>query len=218
MNNKIISLKHLIIGGILFLISFLNIDLLIWINSGLSHISIYYLVWIFLLLALKGVFCREEKIFTNFSIKLFLWYMLLVTGLVLLNELIEYLLRFPEEPTMAIYKRRVSLHITNADVLSFILPTILFPPIKEELTFRFFLLSGINYKLNKYTELSSVIITAFLFSLAHFWVYRYFTTFVWLFIIGAVYAHARIKSNSIILPMLLHSYTIILMLAIQQLM
>lgn len=96
---------------------------------------------------------------------------------------------------------------TPAQNVVMITSLLVLPPIVEELAFRHFLLSVLPFKINRTIAVIAVIATAALFSLQH-WHYDYLTTYLLLFALGIVFSLARIRSNGVVLPIVLHSYAI----------
>ncbi|NYT83847.1 CPBP family intramembrane metalloprotease [Alcaligenaceae bacterium] len=88
-----------------------------------------------------------------------------------------------------------------------IISLLMLPPIVEELAFRHFLLSVLPFKANRTIAVIAVVATAVLFSVQH-WHYDYLTTYLLLFALGVVFSLARIRSDGVALPIVLHSYAI----------
>ncbi|MDD1494046.1 CPBP family intramembrane metalloprotease [Burkholderia stagnalis] len=93
---------------------------------------------------------------------------------------------------------------------------LVFPPIVEELAFRHFLLSALPFRANWGIATLAVCATALYF--AHVHDYQYWTTSLTMFLVGVVFAIARIRSNGMVLSIVLHAYAIALGLAMDQLM
>lgn len=78
-----------------------------------------------------------------------------------------------------------------------------FAPISEEIIFRGFLLNaGIGF--GRRGRLLAVVITSLLFALVHTQ-YLYPATFVSLFVFSAILCEVRIRTGSLLMPMVLHS-------------
>lgn len=83
-------------------------------------------------------------------------------------------------------------------------------PITEEIVFRGFPLNtGLGY--GKRGEMVAIIVTSLLFAVVHTQ-YQNPTTFVWLFIFSAILCHTRLRTGSLLIPMLLHAMTNALLL------
>lgn len=76
-------------------------------------------------------------------------------------------------------------------------------PFIEEIIFRGFLLNtGLGY--GKRGELIAIVITSVLFAIVHSQ-YQNPTTFVWLFIFSGILCHTRLRTGSLLIPMILHA-------------
>ncbi|MFI8383261.1 lysostaphin resistance A-like protein [Pseudomonas sp. NPDC079086] len=82
--------------------------------------------------------------------------------------------------------------------------TVVVAPVFEEVFFRFFLLRAFPYARSFNWALFSVIFTSLLFSAVHIH-YSCAVSFISLFLMGVLFAYARILSGGLALPVLLHA-------------
>jgi uncharacterized protein len=135
----------------------------------------------------------------------------LVTLVYLLGYGLAWLTHQPREPIMAaLFQSKTSL-----EIVVMIGAMLLLPPVVEELAFRHFLLSLLPFRASWRVAAVAVCATALLFSYVH--AYQYWTTNLTIFLVGVVFAVARIRSNGMVLPMVLHAYAVALALALDQL-
>lgn len=210
-------LPNLIIGPLIFLLFihrawlFNNSIKLFSISVSPFENSYYVYQWgffacvtVLLLVVHKYLFCKNIKIIGDFKFKyLLIGIISLSIGLAVIT-LIELLLKQPIEPSM----KGVNLFSLP---ISIVLSLLLLVPIYEEIFFRHFILATLPFKINKWLTVLVISITSLLFCIVHKQ-YIYLTTYLWLFFVSIVYCLVRINSNGLLLPILLHSYTIFLVL------
>jgi membrane protease YdiL (CAAX protease family) len=113
----------------------------------------------------------------------------------------------PREPFMrGLYMARTP--VQNAILIGSLL---VLPPIVEEIAFRHFLLSVLPFRAGRKTAAVAILATAAFFALQHH-AYMYVSTYLLLFAVGVVLALARIRSDGMLLPIGLHSYSVVLAL------
>jgi uncharacterized protein len=136
----------------------------------------------------------------------------MVTLVYLLGYGLALLSHQPREPIMAaLFQSKTLLQI-----VVMIGSVLLLPPLVEELAFRHFLLSLFPFRANWRVATVAVCATALYFSHVH--AYQYWTTNMTIFLVGVIFGIARIRSNGMVLPTMLHAYAIALSLAMDQLM
>jgi len=135
-----------------------------------------------------------------------------ITLIYLAGNALELLLQQPREQNMA----GMFQSLTAFQIVVKTGALIVLPPIVEELAFRHFLLSFFPFRANSRIATLAVVATALYFSHVH--TYQYWTTDVTIFLVGVVFAIARIRSNGMVLSIMLHAYAIAFGLAMDQLM
>jgi uncharacterized protein len=133
-----------------------------------------------------------------------------VTVVYLAGNAVELLMRQPREANMV----AMFQSLTAFQIVVKVGALLVLPPIVEELAFRHFLLSFFPFRANQRIATVAVCVTALLFAYAHS--YLYWTSNVTMILVGVIFAIARIRSNGIVLPILLHSYAIAFGLAADQ--
>lgn len=127
-----------------------------------------------------------------------------VTAAYLVSAAYTFAMGFPQEPWMA--KLFFGLDGLQTSVL--IATLLVFPPLTEELLFRHFLVELIPYKRSKWWAIGTVVATSLAFAALHALQYQNWPTLTLMFVVGAIFAIARIASRGLGLPMLLHSYAV----------
>lgn len=87
---------------------------------------------------------------------------------------------------------------------------LVFPPLTEELLFRYFFVELMPYKRSKWWAIGTVVATSLVFAAMHALQYQNWPTLILMFALGAIFAIARIASRGLGLPLLLHSYAVVL--------
>lgn len=95
---------------------------------------------------------------------------------------------------------------------------LIFPPVTEELLFRYFFVELMPYGRSKGWAVATVVATSLAFAAMHAIQYQSWSTLVLMFSVGAIFATARIVSRGLGLPLLLHSYAVMLGLGFNWLM
>lgn len=135
-----------------------------------------------------------------------------ITLLYLIEAAVEYLMGQPREAKMAsLYQFKSAFQI-----VVLVASLLVLPPIVEELAFRHFLLSTLPFRANRVVATIAIVATSLYFSYVHG--YQYWTTNVTIFLVGVIFGFARIRSNGMLLPISLHTYTIAFALAMDQVM
>ncbi|MGP9555894.1 lysostaphin resistance A-like protein [Halomonas sp. AOP43-F2-13] len=125
---------------------------------------------------------------------------------------IGLMLGYPREQYMQdVYQNQTTL----AQLLVYLASLIVFVPVVEELLFRHFILSVIPFRKNFGWAVLSVIVSCAVFSSLH-QQYELWTTYVTLFGFAVVACVARILSQGMLLPMLLHAFAIVIALSLNE--
>ena len=81
------------------------------------------------------------------------------------------------------------------------LSVVLFAPVFEELIFRALMFNGLK---EKFGVVAAIFIPAIIFALAHWGQYSFWICFLAVFPMGVLFGYARLKSNTLTLPIALH--------------
>ncbi|MNJ33090.1 CAAX amino terminal protease self- immunity [compost metagenome] len=87
---------------------------------------------------------------------------------------------------------------------------LVFPPLTEELLFRHFFVELMPYKRSSWWAFWTVGATSLAFAAMHSFQYHNWATLTLMFVMGAIFSIARIASRGLGLPLLLHSYAVML--------
>ncbi|WP_333721429.1 type II CAAX endopeptidase family protein [Burkholderia cenocepacia] len=134
-----------------------------------------------------------------------------ITLVYLAGNAVELLMRQPREANMA----AMFQSLTAIQIVAKVGALLVLPPIVEELAFRHFLFSFFPFRANRRIATIAVCVTALLFAYAHS--YQYWTSIVTMILVGVIFAIARVRSNGIVLPIVLHAYAIAFGLTTDQL-
>jgi len=104
---------------------------------------------------------------------------------------------------------------TPIQIAVMLMSLLILVPIAEELAFRHFLFSVLPFKKNKWIAYAAIIGTAACFSFRHPQ-YINWLTYVQMFMLGVIFALARIQSNGVVLSFGLHAYAVICALVCDQ--
>ena len=83
-------------------------------------------------------------------------------------------------------------------------------PLTEEMLFRYFFVELMPYKRSKLWATGTVAATSLAFAALHSFQYQNWSTLTLMLVVGATLAIARITSRGLGLPILLHSYAVVL--------
>ncbi|VVO38498.1 CPBP family intramembrane glutamic endopeptidase [Pseudomonas fluorescens] len=120
----------------------------------------------------------------------------------------------PQEPWMA----QLLFGLNGLQTSVLIATLLIFPPVTEELLFRYFFVELMPYGRSKGWAVATVVATSLAFAAMHAIQYQSWSTLVLMFSVGAIFATARIVSRGLGLPLLLHSYAVMLGLGFNWLM
>lgn len=122
-----------------------------------------------------------------------------------------YILGQPREPYMvSLYQSQ-----TSGQIVLLIFSLLLLVPIVEELAFRHFLLSTLPFNSNNvWISWTALFATALVFVSAHSYIYM--TSKILIFFLGLIFGIVRVFTGGLLLPILLHTYAIMLGLVCNQ--
>lgn len=129
-----------------------------------------------------------------------------VTAAYLVSVLYTFAMGTPQEPWMA----KLFFGLDGLQVSVLIATLLIFPPLTEELLFRYFFVELMPYKRSKWWAIGAVVATSLSFAALHAFQYQNWPTLTLMFAVGAIFATARIASRGLGLPLLLHSYAVLL--------
>lgn len=129
-----------------------------------------------------------------------------VTAAYLFDATYTFAMGIPQEPWMA----NLFFGLNGLQTSVLITTLLVFPPLTEELLFRYFFVELMPYRRSKWWTIGTVFVTSFMFAAMHALQYQKWPTLILMFALGAVFAIARIASRGLGLPLLLHSYAIVL--------
>ncbi|CRG49172.1 CPBP family intramembrane metalloprotease [Yersinia pseudotuberculosis] len=164
-------------------------------RSGMATPLLYIVFWLpFTLLAWK----HYQKSFGLMPLGRITLQDMLIPGLALLGLTAIFQFFGQPEPWMGSL-----LQSSTFTQILLVITICVLAPISEEIIFRGFLLNaGIGF--GRRGRLLAVVITSLLFALVHTQ-YLYPATFVSLFIFSAILCEVRIRTGSLLMPMVLHS-------------
>jgi membrane protease YdiL (CAAX protease family) len=158
---------------------------------------------------LAAVFFLQKRLFSDlafvggFNRKDMLFGLCAITAIYTAAYAFTFLTGQPREPAMqALY-----LFKTPSQIFLMIGVLLLLPPIVEELLFRHVALSILPFHSGKVIAVLASLVSAVFFTLMHLH-YEYLSTIILIFFVGLILCVARIKSQGLLLPMVLHSYAI----------
>jgi len=158
---------------------------------------------------LAAVFLLQKRLFPdlafvgNLKRKDVLFGVCAITAIYVAGYAFIFLTGQPREPAMqALY-----LFKTSSQIFLMIGVLLLLPPIVEELLFRHVVLSILPFHRGKVIAVVASLMSTAIFTLMHLH-YQYPSTIALIFFVGIVLCSARIKSQGLLLPMVLHSYAI----------
>lgn len=132
----------------------------------------------------------------------------LLAGSVLLAYLscvgVSLALGYGRELTMVL----LGLGMTESQFMIHIAALFVFVPIVEEIIFRHFVLTALPYQRSDRLKVLAVVGSAALFMVMHFPVYDLWPTHVLMFILGIIFAVARVLSGGLLLPVMLHALAV----------
>lgn len=106
---------------------------------------------------------------------------------------------------------------TPSQVMLFLATALLVTPVAEELAFRHFLLGIVPHRSARLWALVGTVGTAAVFAFSHGGQYEHGSTLVLLFLLGCVFALARIVTNGLALPIAMHFLAILTALLLNEL-
>lgn len=129
-----------------------------------------------------------------------------VTGAYLASTAYTYAMGIPQEPWMA----KLFFGLDGLQVSVLIATLLALPPLTEEMLFRYFFVELMPYKRSKWWATGTVAATSLAFAALHSFQYQNWSTLTLMLVVGATLAIARITSCGLGLPILLHSYAVLL--------
>jgi len=130
----------------------------------------------------------------------------LYMGLVLINYLGFYAVGFArgvEEVWMT--QKVYTLTLWTPGFLPFLLAVIFIAPITEELFYRGLVLSVFRRDTSRSWCVISIVASSALFMLSHTQ-YVYYQTYIYLFVLGVLLSFARLRTGSLSVPIIMHSF------------
>ena len=150
----------------------------------------------------KRLFFPDISFAGTFSRKSIVGGVVAVTILYLATYAAASLLGQPREPSMVnLYQFK-----TDMQVMVLLASLILLPPVVEELAFRHFILSTLPFNASAWICWVALTTTALLFVYLHS--YIYLTTNLLIFSLAMIFGFARVRSGGLLLPIVLHAYSI----------
>ena len=144
----------------------------------------------------------------TFNLKLFF---ILFFIIIFIQFMVPYLLGFRKAESWSTSQISYEHYIFWINVL----PAIFIVPIYEEIVFRGCLFNSFKFWFN-WNVYGSAVVTSFLFAVMHLQ-YSDIRTFVMLFLVSLTLIVARVKSNGILMPILLHMLMNVVVIGVQYL-